>query len=318
MSRGLGQLQRTICDYLAATQAPASYETLRWELFEQRQQTDGRARLRNGRLPATLNTSLKRALVGLAEADTGRVTLETRHLASMQEFVCHYPGKSLIASVRKLRLDLLPALAASVETNKQQPSHSAAGNEDYYRKNYSVEQWAAFQQRWANLEPELIGQLARLSGEDRNTLFLLIARAKSLFEAAPLACDRSIAEGVRPLTERAALPPALAKKLAAFSASLLPPEQSGFLRVKSCIRTFAEIPRTGSHYELRPETLNQLEDACPQVVSKLPGYQRRDRSKKRSPVWIMMRPVLCSTYGPEIHALLDKTVFAKFVFIRPA
>ena len=182
----------------------------------------------------------------------------------------------------------------------------------------SADQRVALQNRWADIEPELIGRLAGLAGEEQATLFLLIARGKSLFGPAPLECHRSIAECVRPLVGRAALPPALENRLTAFSASLLPSDESGFLRVKSCIRSFAEIPRTGSGFMLRPETLNHLEEACPDVVAKLPGYKRRQPSAKKSSVWIIMRKVRCSTYGPDIHKLLDKAVFETFLFIRLA
>ncbi len=324
MSRGLGQLQRSICIYLAANPAQATYETLRWELFEQRKKAaipspdDTPARLRDGRLPGTWNSSLKRALDGLAEHGERRVIIDRRHLASMEEFVRHYPGKSLVASTRELRLVLLPALAAIVEAKKHLPRYTQVENETFYLnylKEYLGYNLRPFQNTWSEIEPELVKELQSVAGDNRSTLFLLVARAKSLFEGAPLECRRSIAECVQPLVEHGALSPALEKKITAFSASLVPPSQIGFLRLKSYIRSFSDIPSRGSSYRLKPETLASLEDACPEVMKTLPGYQ--PPPAKKSGMWALDDGPR-STYGPEIHKLIDKTVFETFVFIRKA
>src|SRR5271166_1907243 len=210
MSRGLGQLQRSICAHLAANPAQASYETLRWELFEQRKRPaipsadDTPARLRDGRLPGTWNSSLKRALDGLAEHGERRVIIDRRHLASMEEFVRHFPGKSLVASTRKLRLVLLPALADIVKAEKQLPRYTQVENETFYLKylkEYLGYNLRPFQKAWNEIEPELVEQLQSVAGDDRSTLFQLIARAKSLFEASPMDCRRWIAECGQPLPE---------------------------------------------------------------------------------------------------------------------
>jgi hypothetical protein len=319
MSRGLGKLQRGICEYLAASAAPVTYETLRWELLDQRKQANSPARLRDGRLPATWNSSLTRALDGLADDGERRVTIERRNLESMAEFVRHYPGKSLIASTRRLRLELLPALAAIVGTNKQHPRYTPVENESFYLKTYPAAKRARLQKAWTSIEPDLAGQLPGVTGEDRANLFLLIARAKSLFEEAPLECHRSIDQCVQPLVGHGVLPPALENKLTAFSAFLLPSREIGFLHVKSCIRCFADIPRRGRGYRLKPETLNSLEDECRAVVEKLPGYEYHPRPKKKTSVWMMSTSdEASSTHSPEIHKLIDKTVFETFRFLRLA
>jgi hypothetical protein len=322
MSRGPGQLQRAICDHLAVHPALATYETLRWELFERQKKTGTAADgsppgLHLGRLPAKWNTSFKRAIDGLAGRGERQLIVERRHLETMEELVRHYPGKSLVAGTRKLRLTLLPVIADIVETAKIRPRYAPAENETFFLREASAEQFGRFQKMWKRLEPELMTQLQRVTGADRSRLFLLIARAISLFEFKPklLECGLSIAECVGPLVEHAALPPALLKQLAGFADAVVPTGETGFLRLKSYIRSFTDIPSRGSGYRLKDNTLDLLDRACPEVVRTLPDY-RPPPDKPGSPWAQYVSPH--SRYGDEIHKLIDKTVFEKFVFIRIA
>lgn len=320
MSRGPGQLQRQILDYLVTGEAGVTYESLRWDLFDRRRAAPGPppgdipTRLDNNRLPSTWNSSLKRALDGLADRSVGRVVVDRRHLSSFEELVRHYPGKTLQVDTRRLRITLLPVLEDLVRTGNQYAHYSQAGNEEFYMITHLRERANRFRKAWRNLESELFEQLPRLSGEDRSDLFLLIARARSLFESAPLECRRSIAQCVGPLVERRALPPGLQEKVIDFSDSLLPPTEIGFLQVKSFIRSFTDIPRYGSDYRLKPEILDTLEEERPDVVKALPGYEPPPPpgSRRRLPI---LRDEPRSTHGQLIHTLLDKTVFEKFTFI---
>lgn len=315
MSRGLGRLQRDIRDYLAAASGPITFETMRWGLFEHKSPDASSARLRNGKLPGSWNSSLSRALDGLAAGNSG-VTIERRRLESIDEFVEHYPGKSLVAKTRQLRIGLLPGLARIAGTGKHAARYSMAENERWYLKTVASEKIAELQGVWRHIEPELVRQLTHVHGEDTDHLFFLIARAKSLFASAPLECNRSIAQCLRPLVEHGALPPAMLKTLTELSESLVPSAQVGFLGLKTFIRTFVDIPRTGSGYRLKPETLNALEDTCPQVVQTLPGYEPPRPRRGLSPFAFHHGPR--STHGTGIHKLIDKAAFAKFVFVRMA
>ena len=328
MSRGPGKKQRDICDLLAANPAPTTFETLRWALFEQghadasSSPDDSPGRLRDGKMPGSWNSSLTRALERLAEGGERRVIIRRRRLASMDEFVRHYPGKSLVVKTRKLRIDLLPGLAKIAQGPEHQARYTQAENEQWFVTNRLGDKLAQFQKDWDAIEPELVEQLPRLAGEDRDHLFYLIARAKSLFRSAPLECRRSIAQCLAPLAEHDALPPATLKKTADFSNALLPPARIGFLRLKSQIRSFADIPATGSGYRLKAETLDGLEEACPEVVRSLPGYKppppRRQRGGKFTSFDSIFTDGPRSTHGPDIHKLIDKTAFERFVFVRLA
>jgi hypothetical protein len=130
-------------------------------------------------------------------------------------------------------------------------------------------------------------------------------------------CRRSIAQCLAPLAEHSALPAAILKKTTDFSHALLPPARIGFLRLKSQIRSFVDIPTTGSGYRFKPETLDDLETACPNVVQSLPGYKPPPKSK-RGMAYSMFANGPRSTHGPDIHRLIDKTAFERFVFIRLA
>jgi hypothetical protein len=267
MSRGLGKLQRDIIHYIETCRASTTYESLRWALLEQKRHPVTRSSPNADPcgMPGSWNSSLTRALDGLVRHGSERVIIERRRLASMDEFVEHYPGKTLVAKTRKLRINLLPALAQIARTGEHPIHFSQADNERWFVENQLRDKLADFQRAWNAIEPELMTHLPRLAGEDQARLFLLIARAKSLFERAPLECRRSIDECLGPLSAHGALPPAILKRISEFSESVLPPDQIGFLRLKSIIGSFVSIPATGSGCHLKDETLDALERACPEV-----------------------------------------------------
>jgi hypothetical protein len=270
-------------------------------------------------MPGAWNSSLTRALDRLAESGDRRVIIERRRLVSLDEFVRHYPGKSLVAKTRSLRIDLLPALASIAQAPQHHARYTAADNEQWFLEKRPSDKLDLFQKEWDAIEPELIEQLPQLAGADRDHLFFLIARAKSLFRVTPIECRRSIAQCLAPLAEHGALPTAILKKTTDFSVALLPPDQIGFLRLKSQIRSFVEIPTTGSGYRLKPETLDDLEKACPNILQSLPGYQPSPTPKsRRGMMYSMFANGPRSTHGPDIHKLIDKTAFERFVFIHLA
>ena len=322
MSRGPGQLQRTICEHFALHPAQTTYETLRWELFPQRRipKTLPGTTASDGtyRLPAAWNTSFKRALDGLADRGQRRLIVERRHLGSFEELVQHYPGKSLGASTRQLRLRLLPVLAAIVGSGKYNPHFTPVENENFYFQSLSEQQLSRVRAMWKDVEPELITRLASLAAEQLTDLFLLIARAKSLLELKPgvLQCGRSIAECVNMLINHPLMSPAVQLKLDEFANAGIRKSESAFLRVKSYIWSLTDIPRRrGSAITLKDQTIDLMDDTCPDIMRTFPGY--RPQREKRGSVWTQYFGPR-SSYGKEIHMLIDKTVFERFVFIRMA
>ncbi len=230
----------------------------------------------------------------------------------------HYPGKSLNANVRQLRLKLLPVLAEVIGAGKHGPRYTRVENEDFYFKSLSGDRLERLQVMWKELETDLLRLLLTLPEDDRSNVFLLVARAKSLLEAKPshVRCSRSIADCVRPFADHAVLPRPLRLKLTEFSNAAMPKGDSDYLSLKSYIRSFTDVPsRGGNGFQLRAETINLMDETCPEVMRTLPGY-RPPSQKHGSPFLSLVGPR--SNYGKEIHALIDKTVFERFVFIRMA
>jgi hypothetical protein len=322
MSRGLGKLQREILDHLAANPGAATYESLRWSLLELTHAESGRfagakaRRLRNGRMPAAWNSSLTRALTGLGEHGGRRLMIERRRLASMQEFVHHYPGKTLFARTRELRLALLPWLKKIAEADGHAVRLSHAENERWFIEKNPGDKLVNSRAKWSSIEPELVAHVPRLSRENRNHLFLLIARGKSLFEGAPLDCQRSIDQCLAPLAQQRALPDAILQRVCRFSESLFPSDEIGFLRLKSLVGSLTHIPARGRQYRLKDETVEALERLCRDTLEKVfPGFKPWAPKTTRS---LVLRAGPRSNLGPEIHSLIDNTVFTKFVFVRLA
>jgi hypothetical protein len=308
MSRGPGKHQRSILEAVAASPEPTTYETLRWKLFEQE-----KGRLTEGKLPATWYTALDRSLKALGDQGERRVVVKRRRLTSVDEFIRNYPNKTLMARTRKLRIDLLPALVRCIQSDKFSKNYTIADNETFHASDLPDGDLGRLRRNWSTLKPELVAHLPRLGEEDGEHLFLLIARAKSIFESPALECKRSIDQCLQPLVEHGALPKELEEKVVAFSESFLPKAEIDFLRLKSSIRTVVDISRNGSGYRLKPDTLDFLDDDSHDVVRKIPGYKPPPEGRAR-------RSFLCcgpkATHGPEIHKLVDQTMFQEFVFVQ--
>jgi hypothetical protein len=322
MSRGLGKLQRDIRDHVTAIGRPTTFETMRWALFEGtsaiRADTPDRrpAELRNGRLPASWNSSMSRALAVLAADDHG-IRVEYRRLASIGEMVKHYPGKSLIAATRQLRIGLLPGLAAIDRRGDDTGSYTKADNESWYLRKFGSEKMPELQAAWQTIEPKLVKQLTQGSKGVSDDLIYLIVRGMELFRSRTVTCSQSIGELVEALVKSETLPSALCTRLSALAESIVPQNQVGSLSLKSFIRGCVEITRTGRNYRLKDATLDALEDTCPDIVRALPGYKTRPAKSKIS-AFDMYFSGPRSVHGPEIHKLVDKSVFVKFVFLEPA
>ena len=122
---------------------------------------------------------------------------------------------------------------------------------------------------------------------------------------------------MRPLVEQKLLPPTLRQKLIDFSDAIVPVGETGFLSLKSYVRSFTDIPNRGGGYRLKSATIDLMDATCPEVMRKNSGVQPPPSSKPKVVAFEMIFGPR-SGYGKEVYGLIDKTVFERFVFIRMA
>jgi hypothetical protein len=324
MSRGIGRLQRAILDYLDRHPQPRTFESLRWVLWVSAEPGAAPTRLHAGvpeasseKLPTAWNTSLGRALKALAGQGCRAIALEKRHLTTLDEFVEHFPNKTLLRRVRSLRLELLSALAAWARATLV-PRYKPGSSEWFYLQGRAPEELARFRQRWYALAPKLIALLPGREGEEGNRLFLLTAKGKSLFEELPIEsrCS-SFAQLLQPCLEAGLLPAPLDREMVALAEEFLPGTEAGFLSLKSHLHAMVHAHRHG-RCELRDETLDYLDRAYPEVVRSLPGYRPAPADDPPADRFSFGSWRARAEHSEQIHALIDHTVFQKFLFIsRP-
>jgi hypothetical protein len=245
----------------------------------------------------------------------GRIEVEERKLLSFEECVTHYPSKTLNGEARRVRDQLLPAL---LQWTRQKggacPRYTSADNERFHLESLLPEDRQSLNKKWLRLEPRLMALLPRMSRDDVNALFELIAKAKSIFETQGLDCRGAFVEHVQRCTARHLLPLPIANKITAFSNELLPPTDAGQLRLKSYIHAFADIPKYRG-CSLKKETVEYLDRSFPTVVQTLPGYTAPPAKQTG-----FRRFVSLDERGPTHSKLLlglfDQTVFQDFRFVR--
>jgi hypothetical protein len=306
MSRGPGRHQKAVLDYL--THQPTSFETLRWMLWEQNAE---RPAAPDQDLPNKWNTSVKRAVEGL-ETDL-RIRIERRRLVSLAECVQHYPNKTLSGASRRLRQQLLPVLLRWTEEGDAFPRYNPADNERFHLQSLSLAARKALQADWLRLEPRLVTLLHTTRHEERNGVFLLIAKGKAIFEEDALSCRGAFADYVRRCIEGRLLREPLAAEVIALSEAMMPPTNAGQLRLKSYIHEFADVPRHRG-CSLKKRTVEYLAKACPAVVESLPGYIPSETPPDRRHVFYARE----ARHSPQLYGLFDQTVFQKFHFLQIA
>lgn len=172
MSRGLGRKQTAVLDYLKGSSELVSFESLRWTLWTRESGTAG------GDLPNAWNTSVFRAVNVLAE--DGKLHIDRRRLESFDEAVLNYPHKTLQGALRCLRLALLPVLQKGIQDGESFARYNPADNETFHLESLTKEERRSLKHTWLRLEPKLISLLSELNRANRNTLFCLLARGKSI------------------------------------------------------------------------------------------------------------------------------------------
>lgn len=319
MSRGPGLLQRAILNCIETSPTPLTFETLRWMLWDSRLgSSDGQSDVATPRpsvrpqLPAKWNTSLRRAVLELANRLGARIVVQDRRLATLAEMVTHFPNKTLSGAIRSLRLSLLPPLIEWIQRDGPAPRYTPADNELFHLTKLPAVEVRRLQAQWARLEPSLTNLLPSLDASARKPLLLLVAKGYSLFDTADMKLRRSFAELAKACLDANILPPDLRAQVVAIDKAILPSDEAGFLRLKSFVHSVADVP----HYRrccLKKEVIEHLDAVRPDIVRSLPGYVAAPEPSQGRRYIAMRDP----KHSEKLHLLINQTVFQNFRFIYP-
>jgi len=157
--------------------------------------------------------------------------------------------------------------------------------------------------------------LSSIRADIQDRLFLLIGKGKELFHSRELTVAPAFTELASPFLEGSLLPMSTQRELRCMCDSFLTPSDAGFLELKSYVHAFADVPRHGRRCPLRRDTLKYLEEACPQIIKNLPGYEPAPPA--RGP---MLRFVVdpWPRHSDHLDSLFDQTIFQKFRFVQLA
>lgn len=300
MSRGAGRLQRMILDRLRQRNCETTCETLRWELWDETGEVASS-------LPNSWNTSIDRAAKGLCLAGS-HVRMEYRRLNSLDEFLVHYPNKTLSADTRCLRKLLLPVV---VEWLGTKPRYSTAQNEKFYLKQIEAADFDDICRSWQRSESSLMQLFPRLQAAHQTQLLFLVTKGKSLFETREVNAKRGFTEYAQICLQSGFLSENLAGEVKTLAHSVLPSVETGPLRLKSFIHLGVDVPKRG-RCSLKTKLLEHLDKTCPDVVHALSGYEPPPESRSR---FMVRQPMGGAKQSDDLHHLIDHTVFAKYRFL---
>jgi hypothetical protein len=301
MSRGPGQLQRAILEHISETTQPLTIESMRWSIYEQQEKPQIPV---NGELPNKWNTSFFRAVNNLASESRSLLQIDRRPIASLEECIAFYPGKTLIAPIRRLRIELLPALLEwTQEKHGASPYYTVAEREKFFAEQLPQDRADWLGEEWSRLE-SLMRPTFSSTGSDE--LFLLFSKGRSLFRGIDVTSRLSFTEMVQRCCAAGILHRTVADRLRSFADEFISPAIANSLTLKSFVHKFANVPRWGQ-CSLRTDTLEALHRLRKPFVETMPGFRPAADSWMREP-----------TYSNALHKLFDQTVFQKFNFVRPA
>jgi hypothetical protein len=222
-------------------------------------------------------------------------------LAGLQECIEHYPGKTLIAATRELRMRLLPVLGQLVDAAVVGPRYSVAQTERYHAEHLPKPQLKALRGQWL----ELKGNLKRVyaSTSDDRAIFALMVNGAALFEDATFTDRRSFREACAACC---ALPPHVAAQVHDFERRFVPPNTVGSLELRNYVHSIVHASARG-RYALRDEIKTHLHTMCKDYLEAMPGFRSGARRFAREP-----------EHSPLLDKLFDQSVFQKFEFVALA
>lgn len=298
MSRGLGRLQQAVLSHVKE-KGLTTVESVRWIV---RDAEEG-ANLGVGSINA-----VNRAVDSLsAKSLLKRIE---RPLQSIEECIAHYPGKTLNAKVRQLRMKLLPALLKPSRSRGQNLRYSLADNEKFHYEGLSEAEQAQHRKNWLSVERDLAAFFG--SSDDprwRAHLFGLYAKGKSIFEADRLEVSRSFQEHLSRCQQ--ILPSELYDRIQHVYTTLLSAERVGNLQMRTFVHTFVNVNNRGS-CSLKEEAIEHLVEVSGDYLRSLPGYQESTTKNSR---YVFREK---DKHDPILNKLFDQTVFQEFNFIEPA
>ncbi len=306
MSRGIGLLQQSIIrEVKEPGNGLTTFETLRWTLWS------GTASS-NVNLPQAWNTSVDRAVRTLTKR--GDLSVESRPLANLNEWVAHYPGKSLNIQIHELRKEFLPHIVAWLRSGDGPGAKfSKAQNEEFAARNLAPEQVEALRSLWANLVPSLREYYGKTGKEH---LLLLLVRGKQLFirRWPRVSTTESLGDLVTSCNTDPDMPGELRDQLQVIKNKFLPGAFANTLEFKSYIRAVAKQIPTSGHCALSEEAEDALYQRCANRLSQLPGFKPAHELKSADFLYLETkngRP----QHSLVLRKLLDHSVFQHFRFL---
>ena len=307
MSRGIGVTQQAILRELKRCGTNVvTFEMLRWTIWNGSLSPDGN-------LPQAWNTSVDRAVKTLAAR--GDLNVESRPLANLDEWMMHYPGKSLNKQVHDLRQELLPHIVAWIGGEEgPEAKFSKTENEEFAARKLAHDQMEILRTLWGKIEP-CLRQYYGHTGKDY--LFALLVRGRQLFGPSwpAISINQSFWELVTYTDSDQDTPELLRNQVITIRDKFLPGKLAKTLEFKSYIRAIAkDIPSNG-HCSLSKEAEDELYKRCGNRLTQLPGFKPAPASNKSNPSWQFEAQPNRPRHSPLLKKLLDHSVFQNFRFL---
>jgi hypothetical protein len=313
MSRGNGEIQVGVLEYIGKRGRETTLETLRWELGTQLGKclSASGTSLPSGdeQLSTSWNTSVTRAVKNLCTGGKPRLTMNSRKLTSIPELLEHFPNKTLSSRVRHLRQELLPILLSD-ENPGFRAHYSTANGEEFTLAGLDREQRQKLHGMWQSIEPTLIKSLGTVPMKHQNILFKSVARGKHLFCRDGIEVKTAFRDLVNEIIELHVLKPETSAELCGILDQLLPIKKANHLDLKSRLHSIVNFGDRGTPPSMKQEHIELLNERRKDLLQKLHGY--KDGYARGGPRSLRVSSqVRC----PELDCLINRSALMKFRFL---
>jgi len=267
MSRGPGNVQRTILKVLERSDAGVALPTLAWTAAAEDGFLDG------DDLPEEIYKSVHRAAVGLARPRSGppRVVVRRERVATLRELLDFYPDRTKSGTIRRLRRELLPHVGSFMYKPGLRIK-DPVDTEDVILYSYGKEGPTVISRivaDWPAVEDALVSSLGRLDAGARTKAIEFLARGRRLFHTETRVTARvTLLGGIRHL--RKALDgrdPELDAALVHFE-SRLPVRDIRRALLKAVLRTVVHLDK-GDSPRMKDAFKNYLREVAPETMKSL-------------------------------------------------
>ena len=320
MSRGPGKIQKSILDTLQEQDGPILRNKLQWKLAFQNDNVvktrEHCKEILEGYIEDPYIKSFQRALKGLRE--NGKISVQERKLRDIDDFIDHFPFKTVYLDILMLRKELLPLVKSFINSPYRGSQYTKGDNELYVLEQIKKESPSKFRRyatAWKKIENRILDLLVRQNPHEKKRWTSLLIKGRQLFldtRAQYRMAFHFIIEKIEkyqePMSETEMK---LLVDIKQYTRKVFRPEVMQYSKLKSqlhLVAYFSERTKIGLKEDIKMYFLAER----PEIVENLPEHHQAKNHEMFGKFPLSFSP----SFSPILDKLIDRYAFSKFEFLE--